>query len=878
MEQLVHLRLKSIYKAFKQSSNGASALAAAAAGSSKGSGVLSDTSGEDVEALMMAAAAASALAPAVIKDEAALKSDRERETVDHKTSKEEYEKKVKRADDAAAALLAELDDEEEQAIKSKKKKKRKKKGQQPLQKKEVKKPEEVFSDRQEVEENAEVEKNKSFDTLDSVADEVSAKESNFRAKDSLESDFKDLIDREDIDGLEKLLASIKGVPGKGVLRKNVKKALKRLKITQDEEPEEGVSDAPETERSISPAQEDTSCLETANAEEDPRVAELLQVVSYTDKALNGMPRTKIPNPKGSSECIMHMAPVIVGWVIGKGGQRIRDLMEDSGARIWIDQDSMKAHEPRVVYVSGNRRSVDVAVQMIKDLIGRAPTETPKSLHSTPKIETPSKTAAGSLTGKVPSVPNEFPTGGEKYQLKPRETSTSGSSKTKHEMTCDPRFVPLLIGRRGWTIKNIQDASGARIDIDQTVTPRKITVSGNKTSVEIARGMVQDVLSYPQSQLHGAGNDENVSSPVATRELSPKSPSDRAPGTVAQSQPTSPPPTAEILAPDNKDVVSAASSLSTTPEPAAAVKSVSQNIGGGFFLPPVAHSMSPVRAPSNPGFRVERNPFAQDSVDIALVSQSTAANDFSLQTGNAQSFGPRSGAPTRLYHAPGVGGHETKQVGPTTNTPANFPQSHLHGHSNEYGSSAFQSPLPGHAVGVGSPLPDLSATRSGPETNNTVPGLWTGPMDRSPVASQGAGEFGLVAAVDFLQHNSPRTQLPANLLPQSTPSGSFPPHISGAAPNIPLHQNNAFGSPSTKIDLNVVDSLFGPSPPVNEPDGLISGLGGLSLGRSRESGSLWGSGTLEKGSNLPPIGGGLLPDLPSSATEQDKSRFAWGGQL
>ena len=72
------------------------------------------------------------------------------------------------------------------------------------------------------------------------------------------------------------------------------------------------------------------------------------------------------------ECIMHMAPSIVGWVIGKGGQRIRDLMFDSGAKIWIDQDSMGPKEARIVYVSGGKPNVDDAVRMIKELVAKAP--------------------------------------------------------------------------------------------------------------------------------------------------------------------------------------------------------------------------------------------------------------------------------------------------------------------------------------------------------------------------------------------------------------------------------------------------------------------------------------------------------------------------
>lgn len=81
------------------------------------------------------------------------------------------------------------------------------------------------------------------------------------------------------------------------------------------------------------------------------------------------------------------------------------------------------------------------------------------------------------------------------------------SSVTEVITCEPMFVALLIGRRGWTVKHIQDESGARVDIDQTVTPRKITVSGDEKSVSLEKRMVKDVLSYPHAQLHYVGKDD-----------------------------------------------------------------------------------------------------------------------------------------------------------------------------------------------------------------------------------------------------------------------------------------------------------------------------------------------------------------------------------
>ena len=69
---------------------------------------------------------------------------------------------------------------------------------------------------------------------------------------------------------------------------------------------------------------------------------------------------------------------------------------------------------------------------------------------------------------------------------------------------------MLLGRRGWTVKHIQDAAGARVDIDQTVSPRKIVVSGSdERAVKSAVQMVRDVLKYPHA-VEGEQKDGQLS--------------------------------------------------------------------------------------------------------------------------------------------------------------------------------------------------------------------------------------------------------------------------------------------------------------------------------------------------------------------------------
>jgi hypothetical protein len=398
-------------------------------------------------------------------------------------------------------------------------------------------------------------------------------------KEDIEKHLADMVSANDLDGIEKLLTELKGVPGRAALRKNAKKAVKRIK-----EEREAHAAKLEQEQAVNRLSHDISYqTETGNNSNTSeghipyRAPEpLLKVVSKNN-------RIATPGQTARYECVMHMAPSVVGWVIGKGGQRIRDLMEESGAKVWIDQDSMGPKDMRVVYVSGNKKSIDVAVTMVKDLVAKAPvggtthgntvsnqsindassvtstrsslTSTPVSLvqnftqqappmaekpnfspvrkpsvsnnhqSSVPRSPNPNSYNAIPTTRPAPNSPSKQaalsmpppgilgmsevavhnPPSPEISKVNGQQQKTPATAV--HELTCEARFVPLLIGRRGWTVKQIQDSSGARVDIDQTVTPRRIIISGEVDQVHRAVRLVRGVLSYPHAKQQYSTNGE-----------------------------------------------------------------------------------------------------------------------------------------------------------------------------------------------------------------------------------------------------------------------------------------------------------------------------------------------------------------------------------
>ena len=55
------------------------------------------------------------------------------------------------------------------------------------------------------------------------------------------------------------------------------------------------------------------------------------------------------------------------------------------------------------------------------------------------------------------------------------------------------MVGRVIGKNGETIKALQTYSGALIQIDQTVEPTKVTISGTPHSLSLAVSMVTDIV-------------------------------------------------------------------------------------------------------------------------------------------------------------------------------------------------------------------------------------------------------------------------------------------------------------------------------------------------------------------------------------------------
>ncbi|KAL1198492.1 Protein BTR1 [Cardamine amara subsp. amara] len=158
----------------------------------------------------------------------------------------------------------------------------------------------------------------------------------------------------------------------------------------------------------------------------------------------------------------------VGVLIGKGGETIRYLQFNSGAKIQILKDSEADPNSalRPVEIIGNVSCIKNAEKLINAVIAEA--------------------GAG---GSPALVARGHPA-----------THAMGTPK-QIEIKVPNDKVGLIIGRGGETIKNMQTRSGARIQVlipqhpegDDGLKERTVRISGDKRQIDIATDMIKDVM-------------------------------------------------------------------------------------------------------------------------------------------------------------------------------------------------------------------------------------------------------------------------------------------------------------------------------------------------------------------------------------------------
>ncbi|KAF5178389.1 Far upstream element-binding protein [Thalictrum thalictroides] len=168
----------------------------------------------------------------------------------------------------------------------------------------------------------------------------------------------------------------------------------------------------------------------------------------------------------------------VGVIIGKAGETIKSLQLQSGARIQVAKDTEvdPYAQTRGVELFGTQEQISRAEQLIKEVIAESDVGSSGS-----------SAARGFAT---------VPYGSEEIVKVPNNK------------------VAMVIGKQGETIKNMQSKSGARIQViplrlppGDMSTERNVHIYGTKEQIEVAKGLVTEVISENRARNPSLGNNQ-----------------------------------------------------------------------------------------------------------------------------------------------------------------------------------------------------------------------------------------------------------------------------------------------------------------------------------------------------------------------------------
>ncbi|XP_055494369.1 poly(rC)-binding protein 3-like isoform X13 [Leucoraja erinacea] len=207
-----------------------------------------------------------------------------------------------------------------------------------------------------------------------------------------------------------------------------------------------------------------------------------------------------------------------GSLIGKGGSKIKEIRESTGAQVQVAGDMLPNSTERAVTISG---MPDAIIQCVKQIC-------------VVMLESPPKGATIPYRPKPASAPVIF-AGGQAYTIQgqyaiphpdltklhqlamqhtpftPLGQTTPGfpgmdanSPASTHELAIPNDLIGCIIGRQGSKINEIRQMSGAQIKIANAAegsTERQITITGSPANISLAQYLINARLT---SEVSGMG--------------------------------------------------------------------------------------------------------------------------------------------------------------------------------------------------------------------------------------------------------------------------------------------------------------------------------------------------------------------------------------
>uniref|UniRef100_A0A8B9RJC5 Poly(rC) binding protein 2 n=1 Tax=Astyanax mexicanus TaxID=7994 RepID=A0A8B9RJC5_ASTMX len=194
-----------------------------------------------------------------------------------------------------------------------------------------------------------------------------------------------------------------------------------------------------------------------------------------------------------------------GSLIGKGGCKIKEIRESTGAQVQVAGDMLPNSTERAITIAGTPLSIIECVKQICVVMLESP---PKGV-TIPYRPKPSGSPVIFAGGQAYAVQGQHaipqPDLTKLHQLAMQQspfplapTGMDASAQTgSHELTIPNDLIGCIIGRQGAKINEIRQMSGAQIKIANPVegsNDRQVTITGSPASISLAEYLINARLS------------------------------------------------------------------------------------------------------------------------------------------------------------------------------------------------------------------------------------------------------------------------------------------------------------------------------------------------------------------------------------------------
>ncbi|XP_070108725.1 poly(rC)-binding protein 3 isoform X12 [Equus przewalskii] len=207
-----------------------------------------------------------------------------------------------------------------------------------------------------------------------------------------------------------------------------------------------------------------------------------------------------------------------GSLIGKGGSKIKEIRESTGAQVQVAGDMLPNSTERAVTISG---TPDAIIQCVKQICV-VMLESPPKGATIPYRPKPASTPVIFAGGQAYTIQGQYaiphPELTKLHQLAMQQTPFPPLGQTNpafpgldasppastHELTIPNDLIGCIIGRQGTKINEIRQMSGAQIKIANATegsSERQITITGTPANISLAQYLINARLT---SEVTGMG--------------------------------------------------------------------------------------------------------------------------------------------------------------------------------------------------------------------------------------------------------------------------------------------------------------------------------------------------------------------------------------